>query len=51
MRFSQYQQMRGGRFLVKLREATSSERIIKFKTLLKDDIDINNIMDNNVEHD
>ena len=43
--------MSGGRFLVGLREATSSEKIIKLKTLLKDDIDISNIMDSNVEHD
>ena len=39
------------RFLVGLREATSSEKIIKLKTLLKDDTDISNIMDSNVEHD
>ena len=50
-RFSQYRQMSDGRFLVVLREATSSEKIIKLKTLLKDDIDISNIMDSNVEHD
>ena len=43
--------MRGGRFLVGLRKAASSEKIIKLKTLLKDDIDISNIMDSNVEHD
>ena len=49
--FGQYRQMSGGRFLVKLREATSSEKIIKPKTLLKDDIDIINIMDSNVKHD
>ena len=50
-RFGQYRQMSGGRFLVGLREATSSEKIIKLRTLLKDDIDISNIMDSNVEHD
>ena len=50
-RFSQYRQMSSGRFLGGLREATSSEKIIKLKALLKDDIDISNIMDNNVEHD
>ena len=49
-RFGQYRQMNGGRFLVGLREATSSEKIIKFKTLLKDDIDISNIIDSKVEH-
>ena len=43
--------MSGERFLVGLSEATSSEKIIKLKTLLKDDIDISNIMDSNVEHD
>ena len=42
--------MSGGRFLVGLREATSSEKIIKLKILLKEDIDICNIMDSNVEH-
>ena len=41
--------MSGGRFLVGLREPTSSEKIIKLKTLLKDDI--SNMMDSNVEHD
>ena len=50
-RFGQYQQMSGGRFLVGLREATSSEKIIKLKTLLKDDIDISNVMDSNAEPD
>ena len=50
-RFGQYWQMSGGRFLAGLSEATSSEKIIKLKTLLKDDIDISNIMDSNVEHD
>ena len=50
-RFSQYRQMSSGRFVAGLREATSSEKIIKLKALLKDDIDISNIMDNNVEHD
>ena len=42
--------MSGVTFLVGLREATSSEKIIKLKTLLKDDIGIINIMDSNVEH-
>ena len=50
-RFGQYRQMSGGRFLVGLREAILSEKIIKLKTLLKDDINITNIMDSNVEHD
>ena len=43
--------MSSGRFLVGLGEATPSEKIIKLKTLLKNDIDISNIMDSNVEHD
>ena len=42
--------MSGRRFLVGLKEATSSEKIIKLKTLLKDD-NISNIMDSNVKHD
>ena len=50
-RFGQYRQMSGGWFLTGLREATSSEKIIKLKTLLKDGIDISNIMDYNVEHE
>ena len=50
-RFGQFQQMSGGRFLVGLREATSSGKIIKLKTLLKNDISISNIMESNVEHD
>ena len=51
MQFGQYQQMSGGRFLVRLRQAALSEKIIKLRALLKDDIDISNIMDSNVEHD
>ena len=43
--------MSGKRFLVGLREAASSGKIIKLKTPLQDDIDISNIMDSNVEHD
>ena len=43
--------MSGERFLVRLRQATLSEKIIKLRALLKDDIDISNIMDSNVEHD
>ena len=46
-RFGQYRQISGGRFLVGLREATSSEKIIK----LDIDIDTSNIMDSNGEHD
>ena len=50
-RFGQYRQISGGRFLVGLREATSSEKIIKLKTLLKNHIDISNIMNSYVEDD
>ena len=50
-RFGQYRQMSDGRFLVGLREAISSEKMIKLKTLLKDDINIRNIMDSIVKHD
>ena len=34
-----------------IEEAASSGNIIKRKTLLKDDIDISNIIDSNMEHD
>ena len=37
-RYSQYRQMSGGRFLVGLREVNTSEKIIKMKSLLKEDI-------------
>ena len=43
--------MSGGRFLVGLREAPSSEKIVSLKKILKNDINISNIMDSNVEHD
>ena len=43
--------MSGGRFLVGLRKATLPEKIIKLKTLLKDDMNISNIKDSNVEHE
>ena len=46
-RFGQYRLMSGGRFLVGLREATSSGKVIK----LDIDIDISNIMDSSGEHD
>ena len=49
-RFGLYRQMSGGRFLVRLREATSSEKIIKLKALLKGD-NVSNIMDSNIKHD
>ena len=39
-RYGQYRQMSGGRFLVGLKDATVSEKIIKMKSLLKEGIDI-----------
>ena len=41
-RFGQYRQMSGGRFLVSLKDALCSERIIKLKSLVKEGIDICN---------
>ena len=37
-RFSEYRQMSGGRFLVGLREVNSSEKILKIRSLLKENI-------------
>ena len=37
-KFSQYRQISGGRFLVSLREVTNLERIIRFRSLVKADI-------------
>ena len=39
-RFSQYRQMSGGRFLVNLREVLLSERILKCRSLLKENVNI-----------
>ena len=39
-RFGQYRQMSGGRFLVGLKDTICSEKILKIKCLLKEDIDI-----------
>ena len=39
-RFGQYCQMRGGRFLVGLKDVIWSERILKIKSLVKESIDI-----------
>ena len=39
-RFSQYRQMSGGRFLVSLREVHNSERILTFRSLLKENVNI-----------
>ena len=38
LRFSKYRQMSGGRFLIGLREVTTSERILATKSLLKESI-------------
>ena len=37
-RFSQYRQMRGGRFLESLREVLNSERILSCRSLIKEDV-------------
>ena len=50
-RFGQYRQMNGGRFLVGLRNVTSSEKIIKIKTLLKEDLNIDNVKVDNTNDD
>ena len=49
--FGQYQQMSGGRYLVGLRDVTSSEKIIKIKSLLKEDLDIDNVKIENAKDD
>ena len=50
-RFRQYRQMSGGRFLVGLRDLNSSEKIIKIKSLLKEDLDTDNVKVENVNDD
>ena len=50
-RFGQYRQMNGGRFLVGLRDVTSSEKIVKIKTLLKEDLNIDNVKVDNTNDD
>ena len=50
-RFRQYRQMSGGRFLVGQRYVTSSEKIIKIKSLLKEDLDIDNVRADNTNDD
>ena len=37
-RFSQYRQMSGGRFLVNLRKVLNSERILRYRSLIKENI-------------
>ena len=43
--------MSDGRFLVGLRNVTSSEKIIKIKSLLKEDLDIDNVKVENASDD
>ena len=43
--------MSGGRFLVGMRDVTSSDRIIKIKSLLKEDLDIDNVKNGNTNDD
>ena len=43
--------MTGGRFLVGLKYVTSSEKIIKIKSLLKEEIDIDNNVKDTVDND
>ena len=38
--FCKYRQMNGGNFLLSLREVNNSEKILKIRSLLKEDIDI-----------
>ena len=38
--FGKYRQMNGGNFLVSLREVNNSEKILKLRSLIKEDIDI-----------
>ena len=42
---------RGGRFLVELRDVTSSDKIIEIKSLLKEDLDIDNVKVHNTNDD
>ena len=49
--FGQYQQISGGRFLVGLQDVTSSEKIIKITSLLKADLEIDNVKVENANND
>ena len=49
--FGQYRRMSGERFLVGLRDVTSSEKIIKSKSLLKEYLEIDNIKVDNTNDD
>ena len=50
-RFEQYRQMTGRKFLEGLRDVTSSEKIIKIKSLLKEDLEIDNVKVKNANDD
>ena len=50
-RSAQYQQMSEGMFLVELKYVTSSKKIIKIKSLLKEEINIDNSVKNTVDND
>ena len=50
-RFGEYRLISGGRILVGLRDVTSSEKIIKIKSLLKEDLDIDNVNVDNTNND
>ena len=41
----------GGRFLVELQDVTSSDKIIEIKSLLKEDLDIDNVKVHNTNDD
>ena len=43
--------MSGGMFLVGLRDVTSSGKVIKIKSLLKEDLDIDNVKVDNTSDD
>ena len=47
--FGQYRKMSGGKFLVKLRDVTSSEKTIK--SLFKEDLDMDNVKVDNTNDD
>ena len=50
-RIEQYRQMSGGRLLMGLRDVTSFGKIIKIKSLLKEDLDIDNVKIDNTNHE
>ena len=50
-RFAQYRQMSEGRFLAGLKDVTSLEKIIKIKSLLREEIDVDNNIKDTVNSD